>query len=86
MTLSSLGRSDAFTAPFSLALGEARTGVALELLLVDLGVDGASECEIGTIVVELLAGFVGVPLISRDTGAVCDRLLCRLLELIKRLG
>jgi hypothetical protein len=82
-----LGRSDAFTAPFSLALGEARTGVALELLLADWGVDGAFDSTIGVIVVEmLLASFEGVPIRSRATGAVCDELIGWLPELLRRLG
>jgi hypothetical protein len=71
-----MGRSDAFTAPFSLifSLGEARATVALEPLLADWGVDKATDCEIGTVVELLVVGFFGVLFNSRALGGVCDEL------------
>lgn len=75
--LSTWGRSEACTAPFSLTfpLGEASAAFDLELLLVDLGVVGASDSVIGVSVVEMLAiGFVGVLFTSRAIGGVCNEL------------
>lgn len=64
--------------------------VALELLLGDLGDEGASAFEIGINAVELLiVSFVGVlftAFASRATGGVCDEFGRVLSMLIKRLG
>ena len=75
--LSTWGRSEACTTPFSLAfpLGEANAAFDLELLLVDLGVVGASDSVIDVSVVEMLAiGFAGVLYTSCAKGGVCEEL------------